>query len=155
MYCPICRDEFRPGFSRCRACDAQLVESLTGGVSTEVAEVAVRHEAPVAQPRTARSTHETFVNFCGFLALDDARSAKAQLAEHEIPVEIVIKDSSDGREEFWLRVKPSDLRATQDVLGYDESSLHEGDNVLCSACEMLVPAEGGRCSNCGTPFEED
>lgn len=28
MYCPSCRSEFRPGFSRCPDCDVDLVDSL-------------------------------------------------------------------------------------------------------------------------------
>jgi hypothetical protein len=28
MYCPSCRAEFRPGFSRCRECEVDLVDEL-------------------------------------------------------------------------------------------------------------------------------
>jgi len=28
MYCPLCRSEYRPGFTRCADCDVELVETL-------------------------------------------------------------------------------------------------------------------------------
>jgi hypothetical protein len=155
LYCPVCRDEFRSGFTRCRACDVDLVERLDAPEIVETPGIPAPARAATAPAaHAAGGGHENTVTFCGFLTIEDARHAKAQLGAEGISAEILIKDGADAREEFWLRVKPSAFRATQELLGYDESTLHEEDAVLCSACETLVPADGERCPNCGARFEE-
>ena len=32
MFCPVCGDEFRPGFTRCNDCDVELVENPPAGI---------------------------------------------------------------------------------------------------------------------------
>ena len=155
MFCPVCRDEFRPGFTRCRACDVDLVDSLDGPAASDAAGPEIEVERAPAPAARAPRPHEQAVNFCGFLSLEDARHAQGQLRGEGIPAEILIRDAADGREEFWLRVRPSDFRATQALLGYDETSAHDESTVLCPACETLVPADGDRCPSCGARLEEE
>lgn len=153
MFCPVCRDEFRPGFTRCRACDVDLVESLDGPAPAATPEPVIAVQATPPPAARAAHPHEQAVNYCGFLTLEDARHAVAQLRDEGVPAEILIRYTADGHEEFWLRVRPSDFRATQALLGYDETSVHDEDTVLCASCGTLVPASDDRCPSCGARLE--
>lgn len=154
MYCPNCRDEYRPGFTRCATCDVALVDSLNdgagaGGLATPAAIV-----AEVA-------AEEGAVNFCGFLTLDEARQAREQVKAAGMPAEILIKDApvTDGSEpaqdEFWLRVRPRDARAVAELVGLEPPAATEGEASFgCSACGATVPADAEKCPGCGLRFEE-
>ena len=55
-FCPNCREEYRPGFTRCKDCDVELVESLPeempeerGGAGSELVELAVFNDIPEAE----------------------------------------------------------------------------------------------------------
>ena len=63
MYCPVCRDEYRPGFTRCASCDVDLVASLDAGAAQPPAALAPEIVVEAAT-----------VNFCGFLTLEEARA---------------------------------------------------------------------------------
>ena len=52
MFCPVCRDEFRSGFTRCEDCDAVLVESLD--------QAAPRRSAPVVSEVAAEEATANF-----------------------------------------------------------------------------------------------
>jgi len=150
MFCPVCRDEYRPGFTRCATCDVELVASLDPGSarkpSTVVPEVAAE---------------EATVNFCGFLTLEEAREARETLRQKKLRSEILICDPPGGearpepREEFWLRVRPRDFKAVADLLGYAPaaSSADTDESFLCSACGATVGAGDSACPGCGLAFE--
>ena len=38
MFCPSCKDEFRPGFTRCATCNVDLVDSLSDVATAPVKE---------------------------------------------------------------------------------------------------------------------
>jgi hypothetical protein len=152
MYCPVCRDEYRPGFTRCATCDVALVESLESG---EVAPA----RAP-AQIVAEVAADEPTVNFCGFLALDEARQARDKLREAGVPAEILIRDvpgsaaGQDVQEEFWLRVRPRDFRAVVGIVGFAPAESDPGDDSFkCSACGATVHATDDACPGCGLGFE--
>lgn len=154
MICPVCHDEYRPGFTRCASCDVDLVESL---------EPASPPTAPAAAPIsiTEAPPDETMVGFCGYLTLDEARAARDTVRSSGRRAEILIRELPGGRldqpaqEEYWLRVAPKDLRAVAALIGFDPGvALTEGDDSFqCSACGATVRATDTRCPGCGLGFE--
>jgi len=147
MFCPVCRSEYRPGFSRCPSCEVDLVEEAH---STETS------------ARPARRAAGPMVEYCGFLSLDEAREARGRLRTEKIVSEIVIRDGEDAdstgsfKEEYWLRVPSSVYKATAAVLGYDfdaGSAGEQGKDLSCSDCGKNVGAEEVFCPHCGARFE--
>ena len=116
MFCPVCKSEFRTGFTRCEGCDADLVESLDQ-VAEGSEENGIQEAAASAQ----------LVDFCGFLELRDARQARDELRSRRIGSEVVIRDTAPpipgqpAKEEFWLRVPVSNFREVAAILGYDSA----------------------------------
>lgn len=149
MFCPVCRDEYRPGFTRCATCDVALVETL--------ASEPARRPAPVL---TEVAAEEATANYCGFLTLDEAREARDKMRVAKLPAEILIKDapkkSSDEpvQEEFWLRVRPADFRAVVGLIGFEPVEPQADDTFTCSACGATVHATDDACPGCGLEFEE-
>lgn len=152
MFCPVCRDEYRPGFSRCATCDVALVEALDAGVDAPTT------AAPIA---VAPHEEEVMANFCGFLTLDEARHARDAVRGTRMPAEILIRDapaSAAGapvEEEFWLRVRPKDFRAVVALVGFEPVDTGGADDAFgCSACGATVHASDDACPGCGLRFEE-
>lgn len=151
MFCPSCRDEFRPGFTRCANCDVALVERLEAPAQRADAESIVVPPAKPGEPK---------VNYCGFLEIDEALVARRALVKHGIAAEILVRDGDgeDAGEEYWLRVVPSHFAAAQSILGYDEADGVHADvaieKVACSACGGEVDEDASRCPHCGERFED-
>jgi len=150
MFCPVCRDEFRPGFTQCASCEVPLVERLDGPVAE--APKAVMAEVPA---------DDVTANFCGFLSLEEAREARDKVKQAGLPAEILIRDApapaSGGPvpEEFWLRVRPADIRAVVGIVGFAPAEVPEADDAFgCSACGTTVHATDDACPGCGLRFEE-
>jgi len=151
MFCPVCRDEFRAGFTRCANCDVDLVEDLSRAAAAAPAK---RRSEPAAQPDPVVST----VNYCGFLDLDTARGARAKLREHGIrSVILIVDDAETGEEEFWLRVESRRFAQAAAVLGFDEASHEAVDEggFRCGNCGGDVAEHEQFCSGCGARFDED
>ena len=149
MFCPVCRDEYRPGFTRCATCDVALVESLHA--TAPARPVAVLAEV---------AAEEATANFCGFLTLDEARQARDKVKEAGMPAEILIRDApapKDGGpapEEYWLRVRPRDFREIVGIVGFEPAEpLDADDSFGCSACGATVKAKDDACPGCGLRFE--
>jgi len=126
VFCPRCRDEFRPGFTRCAACDVDLVEQLPherGALlsAAAVAAVPTRSHGPVR-----------LSDYCGFLSLDEAREARDLLRTHGIASEIVLREALDAdpegpfAEEAWLRVDVARLNEVRRILPEPEVGGDEG-----------------------------
>jgi hypothetical protein len=150
MFCPVCRDEYRPGFTRCATCDAALVEELDAAPPRAPAPIAV--EAPV---------DGAMDNFCGFLTLEEARHARDAVRSAHMPAEILIRDAPTAApggpvaEEFWLRVRPKDFRAIVALVGFEPVETGAADDAFaCSACGATVQAADDACPGCGLRFEE-
>jgi len=150
MHCPVCRDEYRPGFTRCATCDVDLVASLDAKPEEK--------PAPVLGEVAAE---EATVNFCGFLSLDEARAARDKVRATSRRAEILICEGPESRpgeamqEEYWLRVPPHDFRAVASLIGFEPHVATEGDDSFaCSACGATVQASDERCPGCGLGFEE-
>jgi len=152
MFCPVCRDEYRSGFTRCATCDTALVEALD----------ARQPSAPASAPVVAEATHElNLAPFCGFLTLDEARQARDKVRAAKLPADILIREAPGGaagtpvQEEYWIRVKPANFAAIESILGF-EPAAHAGteDTFQCSACGETVHASDDACPGCGLRFEE-
>ena len=151
MFCPRCRDEFRPGFTRCAVCDVDLVDSLDHALE------------PASEPRPATepSLPVSMAEYCGFLALEDAREARDKLSSKGIRSDILIRqsvgDEAGGaeHEEFWLRVERSGYARAAALLGYEVAESDEDETVACGDCGHRVSAEETFCANCGARFEDD
>ena len=151
MFCPVCRCEYRPGFTRCESCEQDLVETLEPEASRSGSggDPLVTDLGPM-------------VDFCGFVGLEDAREARDRVWERGIPVELAIRavpgcvPGAAYQEEYWLRVGVKTFPIVSDLLGYDTaSSAADGDGALrCSDCGQRVAPEETFCPGCGTRFEE-
>jgi len=153
VFCPSCRDEFRSGFTRCDNCGVDLVHELPPE------RAATAPPLPVAVP---------VVDYCGYLALDDAREARDRLRKRRIASDIVIREApgaspdGPGSEEYWLRVDRARLREAHDLLGDSDGFGEdraaepdaEDDSFTCSVCGGSVAAEADACPGCGSRFDE-
>lgn len=149
MFCPQCRDEFRPGFSRCGRCNVDLVESLT----------ADRKAVPSDAPGPVR-----LGEYCGFLSLDEARSVRDLLRERRIRSEIAVREPLDAswdepvQEEFWLRVDVARLREVEAVVGgmpeVEETHDVTDPGFACGGCGHHVAENETVCPECGARFDD-
>jgi len=111
MYCPSCKSEFRPGFTRCVSCGVDLVEDLDAASPQTTGT-----GAPA--PTLTGGVSAPMVSYCGFLDLDEAREARERLRGAGIRSEIVIRDAPEEpeKEEYWLRVPHSRVDQVTNVL---------------------------------------
>ena len=149
MICPVCQSEYRPGFTRCDSCDADLVSSLPT-------------DSVPGSPAIEDVEGPDFVPFCGFLSLDDARTAREKLRAERIRSEILVRDAPGGTlqapagEEYWLRVSGRDFDRAASVLEYDRPE-EPGSTVeasfSCSDCGKSVAEHETFCGHCGAAFD--
>jgi hypothetical protein len=151
MFCPVCKDEFRAGFTRCGACNVDLVDSLSGSAAT-LLEESPKEETAAGQPALV-----SMMEYCGFLTLNEARDARGRLKEKSIRSEILIRETSDSSgEEYWLRVERDRYREVFALLGFDEHEPNTYDDTFsCAECGNEVAAAESFCSKCGARFEDD
>ena len=149
MFCPSCRDEYRPGFTRCATCDVDLVDSLDSDEPrARAAGASAAAPAVQAEPTSL---------YCGFLSLEEAREAKRRMRGEGFHAEILIRDGrdTDGHEieEYWLLIPPRAFTAAQRIVGFDHAETAV-DEVLCSVCDRPVREDADACPHCGARFEE-
>jgi hypothetical protein len=166
VFCPSCRDEFRPGFTHCASCDVDLVESLDAPATPDLPAPG----AASAPRERSRRAYQAFipeqppVAFCGFLALEEAADARAKLKAQGIRSEILIREDEPvggepPKDTYWLRLSPAHFKKAAALLGYDEAPEVEGEDeegefVSCSECGKDVGADEAFCPHCGARFEE-
>ncbi len=151
MFCPKCRCEFRPGFTRCVSCDVDLVDDLSTVKPEEV-------DAPEPEPVLIR-----FAEVCGYLDLDEARHARDRLHDSRIVSELVIRTSPETPaggpvvEEYWLRADARQIKRVQALLegsGTAPAEHESAGSFKCSNCGRPVREEESFCANCGLRFSE-
>jgi rubrerythrin len=152
--------EYRAGFVRCATCGVDLVEALDGS----------EHEAPrtVSHGHYDVAAEAALYPFCGFLTLEDARSAREELRSAGIHSDILIRESGapDALEEFWIRVPRQRFADVADLL-HEEAAVESdegngdlsegagaGETFACSECGRDVDAEADACPHCGARFDE-
>ena len=141
MFCPRCESEFRPGFTRCGACDVDLVDSLDA-VQESAAEAPSMPSMPVAMAEV-----------CGYLDFADARRERDLLHGEGILTELVVRVSPDCVpgdpivEEYWLRAEAQQMKRVQALL--------EGQPAHAEPAQEEPPAGSFKCSNCGRPVREE
>lgn len=144
MFCPSCRDEFRPGFTRCEGCGVDLVDDPDQVVETPQAAKAI----PVGPVPMA--------DYCGFVSLDEARQSRDALREGGMRWEIAIRpaqaDLSGSDEEYWLRVEASRLREAMTLLGFEQAEAAADDGMACGKCGAAVADDAPSCPSCGERF---
>jgi len=158
MYCPVCKDEFRSGFTRCAGCDVDLVD---GAPREEAARPEAQAEPSAGSGRLA--------DYCGFTDIEDARDGRDRLRDADIGTDIVIREApespSDGPivEEYWLRVETTGLARAVKVLGFDAADEHEqapetpddhAEGFDCGACGHSVSEHETSCPKCGAKFDD-
>ena len=150
MFCPECRDEYRPGFKQCATCDVELVDALDDG-GPDV-------PAPVMADATP---DEALAVFCGFLTLDEARHARDNVRGAKLPSDILIREApaaaagASVQEEFWLRVRPKDFAKVEGLIGFEPAAPAGAEDTFgCSVCGATVHASDDACPGCGLRFEE-
>ena len=150
MFCPSCKDEFRPGFTRCATCNVDLVDSLSDVAAAPV-------EKKARKETHAGPTFVPMVDYCGFLTLEDARESRERLKEQAIRSEIVIRETPGSTdEEYWLRVEKDRHREVFSLLGFDEHDHNAYDDTFsCGECGHEVAAAESFCPKCGARFEDD
>jgi hypothetical protein len=148
VFCPRCKDEFRPGFTRCAGCGVDLVDSLDA-IAPEVA------PARTARPAT---TPAAMREYCGFLALDDAREQRDRLRANGIQADILIREAPDSgdafEEEYWLRVDGAAWARASRILDAGVDETDEPAPFACDRCGTAVTEEDDRCPKCGARFDE-
>lgn len=151
MFCPVCKCEFRVGFTRCESCNTDLVDDLAA------AEESAPRPADPAKPMLIR-----MAEYCGFLDLDEARQARDTLRRERIASDILIREAPGGRpdgpvekEEYWLRVEASRFPQAAPILGFDQVDPSDDETLTsgCPVCGYQVPAEEPFCPGCGNRFE--
>jgi hypothetical protein len=155
MFCPICKDEFRPGFTRCASCDVTLIDSLEGAMDDGPA-------GPRSRPAPAVQLYVPMAEYCGFLGLEEARDARDRLKQERIRSEIVIRESPGSlnadvvEEEYWLRVERDRRKDAVKHLGFDTVESGAPDETFsCGECGAEVLSEASACPKCGVRFEDD
>jgi hypothetical protein len=104
-------------------------------------------------------------DYCGFLALDEAREARDRLAAQGIRAEIAIREApaagGEGGEEYWLRVDASRYALVPEILGFDaeegqesvEADPGEGAVTGRFRSRLIQPARVTEDDPRGGPFE--
>lgn len=161
MFCPNCKDEFRPGFTHCATCDVDLVESLADGAGHDAS---APESPPAGLAAPAQRPVISLREYCGFTTLDDAREARDRLGGEKIYSDIVIRQQPGSAadpypvEEFWLRIDGDRYKEVFKLLGVDEVPAGEDladEPFTCGGCGADVSSSESFCSGCGARFEDD
>ena len=149
MFCPRCQCEFRPGYTRCVACDVELVEDLSAVEPEHV-------DAPEPEPTLIQ-----FAEVCGYLDLEEARRVRDLLHHSKIASEVLIRTSPESpvdgpvAEEYWLRADAQQIRQVKALMDGAPAPEEVPDAGLkCSKCGRPVLEDETYCANCGTRFSE-
>ncbi len=169
VFCPSCKDEFRPGFSRCANCEVDLVDELgeeldSGRPSAQA--------APSTAPISGAPVPAKMADYCGFFSLDEAREARDQLAAGGLDWEIAVRPSAETpssaespsavAEEYWLRIdvkqgkEAAALLAVEPAPANDNLAGSDGDADLfrCGDCGHEVRDGDDVCPGCGARFDD-
>ena len=151
MFCPVCRDQFRAGFTRCEGCAADLVEQLDSGTDTGAGSPAGSLAPDMSGAKA---------DYCGFLDMEEALASRDLLWDNGLASEVVVRPAHGCRpgqplqEEFWLRVPAKQVQAVAGLLGFHEAEedmdrLETDPSSPCPGCGAMLPDEERFCPHCG------
>jgi rRNA maturation endonuclease Nob1 len=147
-FCPICQAEFRPGFTRCNACDVDLVDQLEEemDLSEENVKAALEGKELVGVTRGT---------------LEVVKETRDLLASHRI-ASIIVDDEDSPQvhgmpQRVVLVVSKDDIEGAALVLGSQFKEMVEEEGMAppdlkyenCPACGTQVPEEAEECPECG------
>ena len=147
-FCPICQAEFRQGFTRCNACDVDLVDQLEEemDLSEENVKAAVEGKELVGVTRGP---------------LDVVKETRDLLGAHRI-ASIIVDDEESAKIEGMpprvvLVVPKDDIEAAALVLGSKFKKMVEEEGMEtpdlkyenCPACGTQVSEDTEECPECG------
>lgn len=117
MFCPVCKSEYRPGFTHCADCDVDLVETL---------DVASPHDRTrtAASERSGSNTPRMLWSGIDNAAFDEIRSAldKAEIPYNDEPLEAgLLYSSLRNPLEIWVHRSDYDdaRKIVSEVFGRD------------------------------------
>lgn len=139
MFCPQCRTDYRPGFTRCSDCDVDLVEELPSG-RRSMERMPDGEMSPEALPNweEMRSVWE------GHSALECADLCREfQRTRIRYGVDQSVKSRYLNMEVDWkyqIRVPASDFEKARKVLGYEEGDDTEQPEEAAYEAATELPA---------------
>ena len=126
MFCPQCRVEYRPGFTRCSDCDVDLVYELP---KQESADAELEEEAP---PRYEFANGEEYRPLVDYLDSTFCADACLALKGEGIPYRVKelprgLDVRMESQSEFQLSVPASQFGRAKDLLGIQIAHGEEAD----------------------------
>lgn len=153
MFCPRCRSEYRPGFTRCGLCQVDLVDELPPEDAFSSPEAMARVLADKELEALLVGSHVELKKAQGFFA--GHRLASIIAGEPE-------KQQAEGglHARFFLMVAAEDLERARALVQerWREGALAQGLLLgdatapvegTCPACGASVPAAASECPDCG------
>jgi len=149
-FCPKCRVEYRPGFTRCSDCDTDLVERLDVAPSWEGAE-------PVELTRKQDSSQARLI--CDALLQSGVPCFLKGIEGKEILGPILGASFFDGADlnDIAILVPEDRIEEAQNILdAFFEEDSDEGDIQFleCSECGCPIDEEDEVCPACGEKLTE-
>ncbi|MCK6552388.1 hypothetical protein L6R52_41545 [Myxococcota bacterium] len=163
-FCPVCRSEYRKGFTTCKACgDVALVDELPKKVALTDEEI--EFGKPVAYSDSEEAVRVVEVDgvkldTARIFVLEQAADIKEIIEEQGLPAAIVPLAEltfKDNVKRYEVRVRPDDLSKAQAVLldawrkQLDVGDAGAGAPVAidkCPACGATVPLDVEECPDC-------
>jgi hypothetical protein len=169
MFCPECKAEYRPGFTRCADCDVELVENYVAAVRHPLAKKAVASEKYGTRLWSGNDPHfymellwdlwNKKVECYGApekppvpkamrrsqqFGSSDPGGFEVWVSEEDLPLAKWILDSAE--EEF--EKNPPEERTANKV----ERELSPGTTGICPLCFGEFATASSYCPNCGVPL---
>jgi hypothetical protein len=154
MFCPLCKSEYREGYTRCIDCGAELVSVLPGGSEpapaeapegTQDAVVLCREDDPSILTALMAALEEAHILFYSF-PIHDPRT----------PLGPPFPTTPDFAQPYEIRVREQDLTAAQGILDQilEEDDVLELTETDAPDAERLVEQERQESSSDGSLEEE-
>lgn len=129
-YCPVCREEFRAGISRCDGCGVELVDSLQG--NNEMEDLSV---------------------VCTIIQEDKAHIVRGFLESEGIPCQLENVSFHAGPAPAGELTKVRLWSKTSDVERARRLIQEHEQFTTCSSCGHVALGEDEKCDFCGERFE--
>lgn len=163
-FCPVCRSEYRAGFTSCKACgDVALVDELPKKIAMTEEEIASGR--PVAYSDSEEGVRVVEVDgvkldAARIFVFEQAADIKATLEEQHVPAALVPLDEltfKDNVKRYEVRVRVADLAKAQALLleawrrDLEVADAEPTGSVAidkCPACGATVPLDVEECPDC-------